>query len=170
LLPPLLLPLLLLLLLLQEYIMNKLQKQLEKLAGEKATLQRERTDLQRQTSELSAAVDKLNRDKVRHRVMYIAMLASILSGYLGEWNCTGWPHKSIERTNCLSLFSMHPAPQCCFGCCQLPSCLVRASSTCGDKRQKQCELYATSSCSQYTHNTTVSYDLKVTLENQKEME
>lgn len=48
----------------QEYIMNKLQKQLEKLAGEKATLQRERTDLQRQTSELSAAVDKLNRDKV----------------------------------------------------------------------------------------------------------
>jgi hypothetical protein len=62
-----LLPLLLLLLLpslLQEYIMNKLQKQLEKLAGEKATLQRERTDLQRQTSELSAAVDKLNRDKV----------------------------------------------------------------------------------------------------------
>jgi hypothetical protein len=51
-------------LLLQEYIMNKLQKQLEKLAGEKATLQRERTDLQRQTSELSAAVDKLNRDKV----------------------------------------------------------------------------------------------------------
>eukprot|EP00879_Flechtneria_rotunda_P000646 GHRR01000760.1.p1 GENE.GHRR01000760.1~~GHRR01000760.1.p1 ORF type:complete len:359 (+),score=134.38 GHRR01000760.1:317-1393(+) len=48
----------------QEYIMNKLQKQLEKLASEKGTLQRERTDMQRQCSELSAAVDKLNRDKV----------------------------------------------------------------------------------------------------------
>jgi cell division protein FtsB len=65
----------LLLLLLQEYIMNKLQKQLEKLAGEKATLQRERTDLQRQTSELSAAVDKLNRDKVRLLLKSIAVLA-----------------------------------------------------------------------------------------------
>lgn len=48
----------------QEYIMNKLQKQLEKLAAEKGTLQRERTDLQRQCSEMSAAVEKLNRDKV----------------------------------------------------------------------------------------------------------
>jgi hypothetical protein len=45
--------------------MNKLQKQLEVLAGEKATLQRERSDLQRQCGELSGAVDKLNRDKVR---------------------------------------------------------------------------------------------------------
>lgn len=44
--------------------MNKLQKQLEKLAGEKQLLQRERTDLQRQCSEMTIAVDKLNKEKV----------------------------------------------------------------------------------------------------------
>jgi len=48
----------------QEYIMNKLQKQLEKLGSEKGTLQRERSELQRQCSELAGAVDKLNKDKV----------------------------------------------------------------------------------------------------------
>eukprot|EP00878_Enallax_costatus_P002467 GHUV01002647.1.p1 GENE.GHUV01002647.1~~GHUV01002647.1.p1 ORF type:complete len:369 (+),score=116.05 GHUV01002647.1:294-1400(+) len=48
----------------QEYIMNKLQKQLEKLASEKQLLQRERTDLQRQCSEMTIAVDKLNKEKV----------------------------------------------------------------------------------------------------------
>lgn len=49
---------------LQEYIMNKLQKQLEKLASEKQLLQRERTDLQRQCSEMTVAVEKLNKEKV----------------------------------------------------------------------------------------------------------
>ncbi len=44
--------------------MNKLQKQLEKLASEKQLLQRERTDLQRQCSEMLIAVDKLNKEKV----------------------------------------------------------------------------------------------------------
>lgn len=43
--------------------MNKLQKQLEKLASEKTTLQRERADLQRQCSEMTVAVDKLNKEK-----------------------------------------------------------------------------------------------------------
>lgn len=50
---------------LQEYIMNKLQKQLEKLGGEKGSLQRERSELQKQVGELAGAVDKLNKDKVR---------------------------------------------------------------------------------------------------------
>lgn len=44
--------------------MNKLQKQLEKLASEKQMLQRERTDLQRQCSEMTVAVEKLNKEKV----------------------------------------------------------------------------------------------------------
>lgn len=48
----------------QEYIMNKLQKQVEKLGSEKGALQRERSDLQRQCGELAGAVDKLNKDKV----------------------------------------------------------------------------------------------------------
>lgn len=44
--------------------MNKLQKQLDTLGGEKSALQRERSDLQKTVSELAGAVDKLNKDKV----------------------------------------------------------------------------------------------------------
>jgi coiled-coil domain-containing protein 6 len=48
-----------------EYIVNKLQVQLEKLGSEKKSLLREKSDLQKQVSDLGQAVDKLNRDKVQ---------------------------------------------------------------------------------------------------------
>lgn len=48
----------------QEYILNKLQKQVDKLAGEKGALAKEKSDLQRQITDLGASVERLNRDKV----------------------------------------------------------------------------------------------------------
>jgi hypothetical protein len=48
-----------------EYIVNKLQVQLEKLGSEKKSLLREKSDLQKQVTDLGQAVDRLNRDKVK---------------------------------------------------------------------------------------------------------
>jgi hypothetical protein len=74
---------------LQEYIMNKLQKQLEKLGSEKGALQRERSDLQKQCGELAGAVDKLNKDKVS--LCWLAALQQMSATVAGrahlQWRC-----------------------------------------------------------------------------------
>jgi hypothetical protein len=90
--------------------MNKLQKQLEKLAGEKATLQRERTDLQRQTSELSAAVDKLNRDKVRHHSAAFMSLFSMRDAFCATALVLLWLLLIGQQSCCLRLQQLWGLP------------------------------------------------------------
>ncbi|KAK9844285.1 hypothetical protein WJX74_000437 [Apatococcus lobatus] len=96
-----------------EYIVNKLQKRVTKLAEEKAALQQEKSTMQRQVVDLSSAVDRLSCEKVDLERQFEMEEEGIVNGLQRKLEQVTQAYRALEErveAHGLSMKTLQPLP------------------------------------------------------------